>query len=79
MNPLGGFPIPFVGACMPNAFWGRTGAGARLGSAAETPGVEDMPRTGPAEDAAEDSAFESGFVGFLRYAVDVSIDSIRLG
>lgn len=73
MKPLGRFAIPFDGACMPRVVWGRTGAGARLGSAAETPGVEDMVRIAPAEEVAEESAPESGFVGFLRYAGDVRV------
>lgn len=60
---------------MPKVACGRTGAGARLGSAAETPGVEDEVRMAPTEDVAEDSAFESGFVGFLRYAGTISIYS----
>lgn len=74
MNPLGRLLIPFVGVCMPKVACGRTGAGAKLGSAAETPGVEEV-RMAPTEDVAEESAFESGFVGFLRYAGTISIHS----
>lgn len=69
MNPLGSPPFPLVGPCIPRLA-GRTGAGARLGSPPETPGVEEL-RIGPTDDPADESAAESGFVGFLRYA-DVS-------
>lgn len=51
---------------MPMLACGRIGAGARLGSPPVTPGVVDAARIGPTEDVAEESAAESGFVGFLR-------------
>lgn len=41
------------------------GAGARLGSP-PIPGVELEVCAAPTDDAAEDSALESGLVGFLR-------------
>ena len=59
---------------MPKLDCGRIGAGARLGSRLPvTTGVEADGRPAAAEEAAEDSAVESGFVGFLRYAVDVTL------
>lgn len=51
---------------MPRFAWERIGAGARLGSPPVTAGVEVRPA---AAELAEESALESGFVGFLRYAV----------
>lgn len=63
MMPLGKLPLPFGGvAC------GRAGAGARLGSPPETPGVKDEVRIGATDEFVDDSAAESGFVGFLIYA-----------
>ena len=62
MNPLGN---PLTPPPTPR-FWGSMGAGARLGSPPVTTGVE-WPAA--ADELAEDSALESGFVGFLRYAV----------
>lgn len=63
MNPLGSPPT-----ALPDdtpRFCGIKGAGARLGSPT-TPGVDVAVRPGPADDAAEESAERSGFVGFLR-------------
>lgn len=51
---------------MPRLACERIGAGARLGS--PTTGVDEEVFPGAAEEAPEDSAAESGFVGFLRYA-----------
>ena len=44
----------------------RIGAGARLGS--PTTGVGEFVFPGAADEAPEDSAAESGFVGFFKYA-----------
>lgn len=56
--------------------WERIGAGARLGSPPVTTGVED--EVWPA--AAEESALESGLVGFLRYADYVNLRNFgRIG
>lgn len=44
----------------------RIGAGARLGS--PTTGVDEFVFPGAADEAPEDSAAESGFVGFFKYA-----------
>lgn len=44
------------------------GAGARLGSFPEIPGVVVDVGMGPTEEVAEESAAESGFVGFFKYA-----------
>lgn len=71
MNPLGRAPTA-LGADTPMLACGSMGAGARLGSAAPaTPGVAVEVRVGWTDDELEDSAFESGLVGFLRYAAGV--------
>ena len=69
MNPLGS-PTLLPGTWTPRLGCDSIGAGARLGSPPEIPGVDDCVRGRPTEDAAEESAVESGFVGFLRYAGD---------
>lgn len=65
MNPLGSPPTPLPGAWTP-ILAGRIGAGARLGSPPEIPGVDVEVCGGPTDDAADESAAESGLVGFLR-------------
>ena len=64
MNPLGSPPTPLPGAWTPRLA-GSIGAGARLGSPPEIPGVDVEACGGPTEDA-DESAAESGLVGFLR-------------
>lgn len=66
MNPLGSplTPLPVVET--PRFACGSMGAGARLGSPPAIPGVDDDVCGGPTDDAADESAAESGFVGFLR-------------
>lgn len=54
------------GAPTPRFACGSIGAGAKLGSPPEIPGVDEEARGGPTDEAADDSAAESGFVGFLR-------------
>lgn len=72
MSPLGSPFTPFDGGCSPMLVCPSNGAGARLGSPPPTPGVEDEVRIAPTDDAADESAAESGFVGFFRYAAIVS-------
>lgn len=55
-----------LGAPTPRFACGSIGAGAKLGSPPEIPGVDEEARGGPTDEAADDSAAESGFVGFLR-------------
>lgn len=66
MNPLGSPPAPLLGAPTPRFACGSIGAGARLGSPPVMPGVEEDARGGPTDEAADESAAESGLVGFLR-------------
>lgn len=68
MNPLGSPLTVLPGGWTPWLGCVSIGAGARLGSPPEIPGVDDWVRGRPMEDAADESAAESGFVGFLRYA-----------
>lgn len=71
MRPLGKLPLPFVGASMPRVACGIVGSGARLGSPPETPGVKDEVRIGATDEFVDESAAESGFVGFLMYAEEL--------
>lgn len=68
INPLGRgrleTPLPVDGT--PRLACGSIGAGARLGSPPVMPGVDDEVCGAPIDDAAEESAVESGLVGFLR-------------
>lgn len=50
----------------PRVACGNIGAGAKLGSLPEMPGVDEDVRGTPTDEAAEESAVESGLVGFLR-------------
>ena len=65
MNPLEGLPTPLL-ACIPILACESMGAGARLGSLPAMPGVDDCVWEAPTDEAADESAAESGLVGFLR-------------
>lgn len=66
MKPLGS-PLGWVAdGWIPRLAWDSRGAGARLGSLPDIPGVNVDVCTGPTDEVAEESAAESGFVGFFR-------------
>lgn len=53
-------------APMPRFACGSMGAGAKLGSPPEMPGVDEDVCGTPTDEVADESAAESGLVGFLR-------------
>lgn len=57
-----------AGGWTPRLACDSRGAGARLGSFPEIPGMVVDVCVGPTDELAEESAAESGLVGFFRYA-----------
>jgi hypothetical protein len=65
MKPLGS-ALTWDGGWTPRLAWESRGAGARLGSPPEIPGVDVDVCTGPTDEMVDESAVESGFVGFFK-------------